>query len=194
MSFDLFVFVPFLPSDLTKQWEQSLPEFGLRCTFYPKYHPSTWRDCFAPVRVEVLPGSFPFADAYGSAPLLTEISLDDMDVVRGEYTDIKTSALEDVPLRLHSALERATRCIHFHTAAGRIPLALRMQCFTAATLAVMTQSVLLDPQEGGYLAAQDAIEHARQVADDYERYSSPDDWDLTHFTAWSQWDGEIPIE
>lgn len=146
------------------------------------------------MRVEVLPGSFPFAAAYGSAPLLTEISLDDMDIVRGEFADIKTSALEDVPLHLRSALERATRCIHFHSAAGRTPIGLRMQCFTAATLVVMTQSVLLDPQEGGYLAAHDAIEHARQVADDYERHSSPDDWNVTHFTAWSQWDGEPPLE
>ena len=29
MSFDLFVFVPQLPADLARRWEQMLPELGL---------------------------------------------------------------------------------------------------------------------------------------------------------------------
>jgi hypothetical protein len=192
MSFDLFVFVAQLPTELAHRWEQLLPEFGLRCTFYPGYHPSTWHDVFAPVRVEVLTEAFPCAAAYGSQPLLTEIALDDMDVSAGEYADIKLSALKEVPPSLRPALERATRCIHLHSSAGRTLIRFRLQCFAAATLSVMTQGVLLDPQRGGYLNGQDAIRHARQLADAYEQRADPEDWNLTVFTDWSAWDGELP--
>ena len=194
MSFDLFVFVPQLPIDLAHRWEQALLECGLHCTFYPGYHPSTWHDAFAPVRVAVLAQAFPAAAVYGSRPLLTDIELDDMDVTEGEFADIKISALEDVPVHLRFALEQATRCIHLHSSAGRTLLQFRLQCCAAATLAVMTEGVLLDLQQGGYLSGQDALEHAKQVADDYEQRAEPDDWKLTVFRDWSAWDGELPPE
>jgi hypothetical protein len=193
VSFDLFVFVPTLPSDLISKWERILAAYGLDCQFYPGYHPSTWHDCFAPVQVTVDPTAFPSARLYGVEPLLSEIELDDMDVQAGEYADLKTSALRIVRPDLYEALAHTTRCIQLSSSAGRTLIQFRLQCFTAATLTVMTEGILLDPQPGGgYFSAATAIHHAAQRADSYEQDADPDDWNLARFTTWSAWDGELP--
>jgi hypothetical protein len=193
VSFDLFVFVPTLPSDLIPQWERMLAAYGLDCQFYPGYHPSTWHDRFAPVRVIVDPTAFPCARLYGIHALLSEIELDDMDVQAGEYVDLKTSTLQAVPPHLYEALAHTTRCIQLSSSAGRTLIRFRLQCFTAATLTVMSEGILVDPQlGGGYFSGATAIHHAAQRADSYEQGADSDDWNLPRFTTWSAWDGELP--
>lgn len=193
MSFDLCVFVPTLPSDLISTWERLLAAAGLDCQFYPGYHPSSWHDRFAPVRVTVDPRAFPRAWRYGVEPLLSEIELDDMAVEAGVYADLKTNALRIVPPALSAALARTTRCIELRSSAGRTLIQFRMQCFTAATLTVMTDGILQDPQPGGgYFSGATAIHHAAQRAERYEQDANPTEWNLARFTTWSAWDGELP--
>jgi hypothetical protein len=111
MSFELLVFVRALPSDLIPRWENSLKDSGLECQFYPGYHPSKWHDNFAPVRVTIHPAAFPNAFRYGTTPLLSEITLDIMDVQTGEYSDVKASALRSAPENLRVMLSQANQCV-----------------------------------------------------------------------------------
>jgi hypothetical protein len=184
MSFDLFVYVPTLPDDLIPLWEAQLAHHGLICSFYPGFHPTTTPDNFIPVRVQVVPGAFPQADRYGTAPLYTELELDYEDASGEYFPEWQASALRYAPANLHSYLEQASCCLYFRTAAGRTLIEFRLQYFAAATLAVLTNGLVDDPQAGQYLVGADAIQKATVEADAYEARADRDDWQLPVFNGW----------
>jgi hypothetical protein len=184
MSFDLFVYVPSLPANLIPSWEAQLARHGLSCSFYPGFHPSTAPDYFIPVQVQVVPGSFPFADRYGTAPLYTELELDYEDATGEYFSEWRATALKYAPAPLHTYLEQASACLYFRTAAGRTLIEFRLHYFAAATLAFLCNGLVDDPQAGEYLLGADAIHRATVEADSYEARAAPNDWKLRLFNGW----------
>jgi hypothetical protein len=184
MSFDLFVYVPTLPSDLIPLWEAQLAHHGLICSFYPGLHPVAWPDNFIPVQVGVVPAAFPLADRYGSAPLAADLELYYEDSTGEDFPEWRTSAFQYAPPAIHPYLEQASCCLYFRTAAGRTLIEFRLQYFAAATLAVLTSGVVDEPQAGQYLVGANAIKQAALEADTYEARADPEEWRLPLFNGW----------
>lgn len=185
MSFDLFVYVPNLPDNLVPLWEAQLANHGLICSFCPGFHPRTTIDSFISVRVQVVPGAFASAAHYGVAPLYTELELDYQDASGEYFPEWQAAALRYAPTSLHSYLEQASCCLYFRTAAGRTLIEFRLQYFAAATLAILTNGLVEDPQTGPFLVGADAIQNATVEADGYEARAAPEDWQLPLFNGWS---------
>jgi hypothetical protein len=186
VSFDLFVYAPGLPADLISQWQQQLARHGLICHFPPGFQFSPWADSYVPVRVQVTPGAFPLAGRYGTHPLLAEFELEVAPSTSEYFAEWKATTLQDIPPTTRPYLERAIQCLYFRTGAGRTPLDLRLQYFAAATLAVITDGVIHDLEEGEYFVGEAALVHAAYMANAYEtaRTANPEEWQLPLFSDW----------
>jgi hypothetical protein len=184
MSFDLFVYAPPLPANLIPLWEAALARYWLICSFYPGFHPITTHDSFVPIQVRVVPDAFPLADRYGAASLYAELEVYCEDVAGEYFAEWRARAFQYAPATLHPYLEQAACCLYFRTAAGRTLIEFRLQYFAAATLAILTNGLVDDPQTGCYLVGADAIQKATAEADTYEARADPDDWQLPLFTGW----------
>jgi len=174
MSFDLSVQAYRVPSDLRADWARALAEHGLMVGFHPAFDPAHWTGGLVPATLRATPGAFPAAARYGSNRVLCGFELD-----------------VSIP-RTPAAREgrEARRYFAFRTAAGRTVADLRLQCFAAATLAILSEGLVEDPQQGASFGGQRAIENARREADEYEaKWATPDQWRLESVAENEEWPG-----
>jgi hypothetical protein len=178
MSFSLHVLAQRLPEDFVSRWKESLANYGLHCEFPPGLSLGEWRGGYLPVKLDVDPNAFPSAGRYGAQSLLAGFELDLSGTASG------WEALE-LPARLSERMRQVEREFFLETHLGRTVADLRLQCFAAATLAIITDGVLYDGQQGVYYFGEEGIEAAAREAGEYENnLSEEDEWENLVFPGW----------
>lgn len=180
MSFDLEVYVPTIPQNLNALWVEALAKAGLHCELPPWFDAAAWADNFLAIKVEVDPAKVPTVAQHGVGPWVAGIELDisDYDPVR--------EPVSWAPPEFQERLRRMRRRFAFCTHMGRSALDLRLQCFAAATLAVLADGVVVDPQSGQCLAGKDALTNAAREVAEFEDGAEPEVWQLTPFPGWDE--------
>jgi hypothetical protein len=175
MSFDLFVFAPALPDDVSARWQQELALTGLMCEFPPGFDARIWPGGMVPIKLELALQSLPVEERHASKPFLAAFGL----YVR-DFTEARMESKEpDVVSRLRGARKE----FFFTTAAKRTIADLRVQWFAASTLTASCDGVLFDPQRPQYVVGRQAIAHASS-----ETASSKFEERLGEIPAFPGWD------
>lgn len=158
MSFDLFVYFTPPASGLKERWEGALADEGLPLRF--------------PADADLLSSQDELMVTWDAKPRLITLPPGE-EKTYFPYYEIgprDNEAEEDLarvsPL-LRARVEDATHEAFFTTSAGRSTLGLALQVFGAAALAQATRGVLLDPQGGGYMDADEALAYARETLEQY---------------------------
>ncbi len=164
MSFDLAVFAQRVPQDLIPAWTQALAAHGLTVEFHPSFDGHVWGGGFLPIMVtSIAPGAFPAAHRYSAPPFVCgfELTVSDLEASSGHPGGVPG------------------RYFELRTALGRSVADLRLQCFAAATLAIVTGGTVEDPQQDASFEGQEAIRNAAREADEYEaKWAKERDWDF----------------
>ena len=182
MSFGLSVYAPEWPGDLARVWQESLSRHGLVVEVFPGFSAAQWKGGFLPFRLVVTAGSFPAAERYGSEAVLAGFEVD----FRSENSaDLEEVAAEASPEA--AAVYRKSRCsAYFSSSMGRTVADLRLQCFAAATLALASDGLVSDGQQGKDFLGDAAIQNAAREADAFDQQPiNEQDWDLMPFPGWS---------
>jgi hypothetical protein len=157
LSFDLFVYFTPPASGLKERWEGALADEGLPLRF--------------PDGVDLLAPGEDLNVTWTAAP--RSIRLEPGETLTGfPYYEVCDVAIEDddmqrVPPLLRSGVEGATHEAFFTTSAGRSADGFALQVLGAATLAKATGGIVLDPQERGYLSADEALAYAHGSLEAY---------------------------
>lgn len=174
MGFELSVAGRAPTPDLAQRWQTSLAAYGLLCEFHPDFSFGMWSGGFLPIKLSVVPNSFPLADRYGTDPVVCGFEF-------SEHANSDSHHPTEPP-ELFERLQDAIRLYEFRTAMGRNVGDLRLQCFGAAALAELTGGVVYDPQQGQYFFGAEAVANAAREADEYEAdWARPDQWRLPKF-------------
>jgi hypothetical protein len=174
MGFDLSVIGREATPNLVERWQASLATYGLLCEFHPEFEFGAGDGGFLPIKLTVVPGSFPLAERYGTEPVVCGFEFYEHPYsYKGE---------PDGPPELVERLRQAVRRYAFWTGARRSVADLRLQCFGAATLAELTGGVVNDPQQGLYFFGPAAVANAAPEASEYESdWAEPRQWQLPKF-------------
>jgi hypothetical protein len=174
MSFDLGVQAHRVPLELLTDWPRALSEHGLQVIFHPAFDLMQWAGGWVPATLRPTRDAFPAAARYGSNRVVCGFELD--------------IAIPRTPAAREG--REARRYFAFRTAAGRTVADLRLQCFAAATLAILSEGLVEDPQQGASFRGERAIENARREADEYEaKWATPDQWRLRSVADHEEWPG-----
>ncbi len=164
MGFELTVVPDKVPPDLRSRWQQALQEAGLTCEFHPSFQGADWPGGYLAIKVTGIgPDSFAAAWRYDES----------MPFICG--FELEVSAADDAGGNAGSD----TRLFVFRTGTGRSVADLRLQWFGAATLALLTEGEVEDPQRGELFRGGMALAQATREADEYEeKWAKPEDWDF----------------
>jgi hypothetical protein len=111
----------------------------------------------------VVPGAFPAASRYGAMAILCGFELD----VSVPSTPAARTGVE------------TRRYFSFRTPSSRSVADLRVQSFAAATLAVICEGLVEDPQQGASFRGDRAIANATREAAEYEaKWATEAQWQL----------------
>lgn len=152
--------VYFTPTDgLKERWEGALADEGLPLRF--------------PEEMDVLEVEEEIQVTWVGKPRLIELPPGETrsDFPHFEIGPRKSDEEEDDPLEIPALLRdgvlRATHEAFFTTSAGRSAGGLALQAFGAAALAKASGGVVLDPQERGYMSADEALVYAHEMIPQY---------------------------
>jgi hypothetical protein len=170
VSFDLFVyFTP--PAGLKERWEGALADEGLPLRF--------------PEGVDLLEFQEDLQVTWVGKPRLIELPAGETSSYftyfevgpRGRDADGDEDDAEDIPELLRASVDGATHEAFFTSSAGRSADGLALQLFGAAALAKASGGVVLDPQGGGYMSADEALMFAHETLSQFREATKAEEAD-----------------
>lgn len=176
MGFELSVVGGAPAPGLAERWRASLAAHGLLCEFHPDFAFGAWGGGFLPIKLSVVPGSFPAAERYGAESVVCGFEFDEQPY--------RWDGPLPGPPELAERLRQAGHLYEFRTSMGRDVGDLRLQCLGSAALSELVSGAVYDHQQGTYSFGPTALANAMREADEYEaNWAQPHRWRMTEFAG-----------